>query len=94
MFPQNGRPDKSLLILKKVPRKPHPLGHEYKTSIDSETAIIMRLVFCGDPLLRAPAPREKRTVVVRVKQLKKPLFCSGRTIVADSWFGSPKRQES
>lgn len=58
--------------LKKVPRKPYPIGQEYKTIADNVTAIIMRLDFCGDPLLRAPAPRE------------------GRTIVADSWFGSLK----
>lgn len=50
----------------------------------------MRLDFGGDPLLRAPAPGEGRTIVACVKRLTESWFTSGRTIVADSWFGSPK----
>lgn len=81
---------KGMPNLKKVPRKPHSVGQEYKTIADNVTAVIMRLDFCGDPLLRVPARREDRTIVATVKRLTRPWFFSGRTIVADSWFGSPK----
>ncbi|CAO3656223.1 unnamed protein product [Mucor hiemalis] len=69
---------------KKIPRKPHPIGQEYKTIADNVTAVIMRLDVCGDPVLRVPARREDRAIVACVKRLTEPWFYSGRTIVADS----------
>ncbi|CAO3596944.1 unnamed protein product [Absidia cylindrospora] len=77
--------------LKKLPRKPHPIGQEYKTIADNITAVIMRLDFSGDPLLRGPQPcGADRSIVATVKRLTEPWKRSGRTIVADSWFGSPE----
>ncbi|KAG2194116.1 hypothetical protein INT47_003059 [Mucor saturninus] len=76
--------------LKKVPRKPHPIGQEYKTIADNVTCIIMRMDFCGDPLQRRPRPTEDRSIAATVKQLTEPWYHSGRVIIADSWFGSPK----
>ncbi|CAG8844222.1 44045_t:CDS:2, partial [Gigaspora margarita] len=52
---------------RKIPRKPHPIGQEWKTVADkygSTAAYILRLI--------------------------RPWFGSRRTIVGDSWFGSPK----
>lgn len=54
---------KGMPNLKKVPRKPHSIGQEYKTIADNVTFIILRLDFCGDPVLRVPARREDRTIV-------------------------------
>ncbi|SAL95656.1 hypothetical protein, partial, partial [Absidia glauca] len=76
--------------LKKVPRKPHSIGQEYKTIADNVTCIIMRMDFCGDPLQRKPRPNEDRSIVATVKRLTEPWHYSGRVIVADSWFGSPE----
>lgn len=76
--------------LKKVPRKPHSIGQEYKTIADNVTCVIMRMDFCGDPTQRKPRPTEDRSIVATVKRLTEPWHHSGRVIIADSWFGSPE----
>lgn len=74
--------------LKKVPRKPHPVGQEYKTLADTTTSAILRLDFTGDKGPREYEP-EHPAIVAPVMRLCKPYMHSGRTIIADSWFGSP-----
>jgi hypothetical protein len=77
--------------LKKVPRKPHPTGQEFKSLADYYTSAIIRLDTVSDP-----RPKEydnepgMRNLLATVKRLVKPWFNSGRTIIADSWFGSPE----
>ncbi|KAG2193134.1 hypothetical protein INT47_006434 [Mucor saturninus] len=75
--------------LKKVPRKPHPIGQEFKTLADNHTYCILQLDTVSDK-----APKEfddvDRNLVATVKRLCKPWFTSGRTIIADCWFGSPE----
>lgn len=76
--------------LKKVPRKPHPIGQEFKTLADHHTFCIVQMDTVSDP-----RPKEydddpgMRKLTATVKRLVKPWFGSGRTVIADSWFGSP-----
>ncbi|CEP20141.1 hypothetical protein [Parasitella parasitica] len=76
--------------LKKVPRKPHPIGQEFKTLADHHTNCILRIDTTCDP---KPKEFDGETgmgkLSATVKRLVKPWFFSGRTVVADSWFGSP-----
>ncbi|SAL99067.1 hypothetical protein, partial, partial [Absidia glauca] len=53
--------------LKKVPRKPHSIGQEYKTIADNVTCIIMRMDFCGDPLQRKPRPNEDKCRISQIE---------------------------
>ena len=80
--------------LKKVPRKPHPIGQEFKTLGDYDTSCILRMDTVSDPCSKEfddeGAGSKKKTLTATVKRLVKPWFGSGRTIIADSWFGSPK----
>jgi hypothetical protein len=76
--------------VKKVPRKPHPIGQEFKSLADYHTSCILRIDTTCDP-----KPKEfddepgMRNLLATVKRLVKPWFSSGRTVIADSWFGSP-----
>lgn len=76
--------------VKKVSRKPHPIGQEFKTLADYHTNCIIRLDTVSDP-----CPKEydnnpgMRNLLDTVKRLVKPWFSTGRTVIADSWFGSP-----
>lgn len=75
--------------IKKVPRKPHPVGQEYKTVVDTTTCCIVRLDFTGDNFRRSFDDRYDSKTIASVCRLTQPWFNSGRTISADSWFGSP-----
>lgn len=75
--------------LKKVPRKPHAIGQEYKTVADCETCCILRLDFTGDNLQRPFDDEYASKTIAAACRLTEPWFFSGRTIIADSWFGSP-----
>lgn len=80
--------------LKKVPRKPHPIGQEFKTLADHHTSCILRLDTTGDPVPQEYDEldrngRKKKAIVATVKRLVKPWIGTGRTVIADSWFGSP-----
>jgi Transposase IS4 len=75
-------------ILKKIPRKPHPIGMEFKTVADTATNCIIRLDFSGDQLVRRYDNLYAKTIAT-VCRLVEPWFRSGRTVIADSWFGSP-----
>lgn len=76
--------------VKKVPRKPHPIGQEFKTLADHHSFCILRMDTVSDP-----CPKEydndpgMRKLTATIKRLVKPWFGSGRTVIADSWFGSP-----
>ncbi|CEP19333.1 hypothetical protein [Parasitella parasitica] len=63
--------------LKKIPRKPHSIGQEWKTVADVNTCCIIRLDVTGDTLSK------------KFDRLVEPWFSLGRTVIADSWFGSP-----
>lgn len=75
--------------LKKVPRKPHPIGQEFKTLADHHTYCILQIDTVSDPRPKEYDEPGKRTITATVKRLVKPWFGSGRTVIADSWFGSP-----
>lgn len=76
-------------FLKKVPRKPHPVGQEYKTVADGTTCCILRVDVSGNTLPQEFDDQYSMKTISTVCRLTKPWFPSGRTIIADSWFGSP-----
>ncbi|CAO3588748.1 unnamed protein product [Absidia cylindrospora] len=80
---------KDMPSLKKVPRKPHPIGQEYKTLADCDTYCILRLDFVSDKFPKKFDDTD-RNLIATVKRLTEPWFYSGRTVIADSWFGSPE----
>ncbi|KAG2217749.1 hypothetical protein INT45_005470 [Circinella minor] len=67
--------NENLLNTMKIISKPHPVGQESKTVADASTNIIIRL--------------DISAVISTVLRLSEPWFATGRTILADSWFGSP-----
>jgi hypothetical protein len=75
--------------LKHVPRKPHPIGQEYKALVDADTCCILQLDFVSDKFKKKYDDTD-RNLVATVKRLSEPWFYSGRTLIADSWFGSPE----
>ncbi|KAL1933931.1 hypothetical protein VTP01DRAFT_8021 [Rhizomucor pusillus] len=80
---------KGMPNIKKVPRKPHSVGQEYKTVADTTTCCIIQLDFSGDTVLQEFDDRYSHKDIASVCRLTKPWFHPGRTIIADSWFGSP-----
>lgn len=76
--------------LKKVPRKPHPIGQEFKTLADHHSYCILQMDTVSDPVSKEydNEPGMKK-LTATIKRLVKPWFGSGRTVIADSWFGSP-----
>ncbi|CEP13578.1 hypothetical protein [Parasitella parasitica] len=74
--------------LKKIPRKPHSIGQEWKTVADVNTCCIIRLDVTGDTLSKKFDDVHPKTIVT-VFRLVEPWFFSGRTVIADSWFSSP-----
>ena len=77
--------------MKKVPRKPHSIGQEFKTLGDHHTKCILQLdPDCDNFQKEFDAEYGLRTTVATVKRLVKPWFHSGRTVIADSWFGGIK----
>ena len=75
--------------VKKVPRKPHPIGQEFKTVADYHTNCILQLdTQCDDFPKEFDDMYGVRSNLATVKRLVKPWFFSGRTLTADSWFGS------
>lgn len=68
--------------LKKVPRKPHSIGQEYKCIADTETCVILRLEFTGDWLHYAGTRNGRdangdRSIVSTVKRLTSPWVATG-----------------
>jgi hypothetical protein len=59
--------------LKKVPRKPHPIGQEFKSVADYHTNCIIRLDTVSDPCVKEFDNEEgMRTLTATVKRLTKP----------------------
>ena len=83
-------------FIKKIPRKPHPVGQEFKIVADAETSIILRLDLSGENKEREydDIYGANGKTIATVSRLAKPWFGSGRTIIADSWFGSPRMIQS
>ncbi|OAD09196.1 hypothetical protein MUCCIDRAFT_159352 [Mucor lusitanicus CBS 277.49] len=76
--------------LKKVPQKPHPIGQEFKTLADHHSYCILQMDTVSDPLPKEfDNDLDMKKLTAAVKQLVKPWIGSGRTVIADSWFGSP-----
>ncbi|KAJ8651861.1 hypothetical protein O0I10_012554 [Lichtheimia ornata] len=68
--------------------KPHPIGQEYKTIADAQTKITLRLdISEKDDSNKKFSDHGK--VPGCMLRLSEPWFASGRTIIADSYFGSP-----
>lgn len=80
---------KNMPSIKHVPRKPHPIGQEYKTIADCDSCCILRLDFVSDKFKKKFDDTD-RVLIAQVKRLSEPWFGSGRTLIADSWFGSPE----
>ncbi|GAA5797972.1 hypothetical protein HPULCUR_003370 [Helicostylum pulchrum] len=74
----NGMPN-----LKKVPRKSHPIGQEFKTLADNHTYYILQLDTVSGKV-RKEFDDVDRNLIATIKRLCKPWFASGRTIIADS----------
>ncbi|OAD00941.1 hypothetical protein MUCCIDRAFT_164856 [Mucor lusitanicus CBS 277.49] len=74
--------------LNKIPRKPHSIGQEYKTTADCNTCCIIRLDITGDEQPKKFDGVFPKTIATALR-LVEPWFSSGRTVIADSWFGSP-----
>lgn len=80
---------KDMPNLKKVPRKPHSIGQEFKTIADVKTCCILRLDLTGDARPKKFDDVYSLKTVASVCRLTELWFHSGRTAIGDSWFGSP-----
>ena len=74
--------------VKKIISKPHPVGQEFKTVADASTNIIIRLDI-SEKNFQVKKFGDQGAVISTVLRLSEPWFATGRTILADSWFGSP-----
>ncbi|KAK4518209.1 uncharacterized protein ATC70_001561 [Mucor velutinosus] len=76
--------------IKKVPGKPHPIGQEFKTLADCHTSCILRMDTVSDPVSKEfdDEPGMKKLTATVNKRSVQPWSGSGRTVIADSWFGS------
>ncbi|KAJ8651753.1 hypothetical protein O0I10_012680 [Lichtheimia ornata] len=74
--------------VKKILGKPHPVGQEFKNIADATTNIMLRLDI-SEKNQDGKEFSNLGAVGGCIVRLTKPWFASGRTIVADSWFGSP-----
>ena len=73
-----------------VPRKPKPQGLEWKTLCDAKTKLLLNIDIQEGKLRNAAKEfndTHKRSTGCTLRLLK-PWFGSGRTLIADSWFGS------
>jgi hypothetical protein len=75
--------------LKKIPRKPHSIGQEFKTVADTTNCCIIQLDFTGDTVDAEFDDQYSSKNIASFCRLTSPWFFSGRMIIADSWFGSP-----
>lgn len=72
--------------VKKVPRRPHPIGQEFQTLADYRTNCIIRL---DNVSYSCPKEYDSDPGMCNLLVAVKPWFSSGRTVITDSWFGSP-----
>ncbi|RHZ60931.1 hypothetical protein Glove_350g96 [Diversispora epigaea] len=74
---------------RKIPRKPHPFGCEFKTVADARVNLLVQLDPCEPPEhANKKKFSEYSATIATMLRLTEPWFNSGRTIIADSWFGS------
>ncbi|KAJ8652095.1 hypothetical protein O0I10_012282 [Lichtheimia ornata] len=74
--------------VKKIIGKPHPVGQEFKNIADASTNIMLRLDI-SEKKQEGKKFSNLGLVPGCMLRLTEPWFATGRTIVADSWFGSP-----
>ncbi|CEP15479.1 hypothetical protein [Parasitella parasitica] len=66
------------------------IGQEFKTLADHHTYCILQIDTVSDPKPKEYDSDEgMRKLTATVKRLVKPWFGTGRTVIADSWFGAP-----
>jgi hypothetical protein len=75
-------------------RKPDPKGYEFKAVCDVETSLLLQLELCGSEKNKFTEKKEffaatKSRKLAQILRMCKPWFNSGRTVTADSGFGSP-----
>jgi hypothetical protein len=76
------------------PRKPDPKGYEFKAVADVHTSILLHLELCGSETNTFTKLKEffaatQSLRCAQVLRMCKPWFNTGRTVTADSGFGSP-----
>jgi hypothetical protein len=76
------------------PRKPDPKGYEFKAVCDVDTSILLRLELCASEENAFSKQKEFFTYTqslrnAQILRMCKPWFGTGRTVTADSGFGSP-----
>lgn len=77
---------------RKTPNKPIPVGQEHKDCADAATNIMLRLELSEEKERDAlkEFTREHGATAACCLRLTRPWWRSGRTVIGDSWFGSPK----
>jgi hypothetical protein len=75
-------------------RKPDPKGYEFKAVCDVETNILLRLELCGSEKNKYVEKKKyfsdvRSRKVAQMMRLLEPWFHTGRSVTADSGFGSP-----
>jgi hypothetical protein len=75
-------------------RKPDPKGYEFKAVADVLSSILLRLELCGSEKNKFTEQKEffsltKSRKIAQILRMCKPWFNTGRTVTADSGFGSP-----
>jgi hypothetical protein len=75
--------------LKKIPRKPYPIGQEFKALMGKITSYILQLDTVSDSVKKKYDDMD-RNLISTLKRLTKSWFSSCRPIIADSWFDSPE----
>lgn len=81
--------DDGMPSVRNHPAKPHPVGQEYKTLADSVTQIILQLDLARDRNAAHQEYNGEGKVIGGMLRLVKPWIGVGRTVYADSYFGSP-----
>jgi hypothetical protein len=76
------------------PRKPDPKGYEFKAMCDVASAILLRMELCCSEENKFTKQKEYFTYTgslrnAQIMRMCKPWFGTGRTVTADSGFGSP-----
>ena len=74
----------------KIKRKPRPIGTEIKAVCDARTKIVVQMeINEGKEIMHSKEFfHEHGASIATTLRLLKPFFGSGKTLVADSWFGS------
>ena len=76
----------------KIKRKPRPIGNEIKDMSDGRTHIVVQMeLYEGKEAMESKGHVKKYgATCATTLRLTRPYHGTGRTIIADSWFGSVK----